>query len=162
MENTRTRTFSWEDPNKTLEEAKKLTGYDFLMRVFEGQLPLAPIQETISSRVVSVEKGQVIFELKGEEFHYNPIGSVHGGIISTVLDSAIGCSLLSTLEVGESFTSLDLKVNFLRRITADTPPLTTKTKIIHKGRTTAYLECELLDAEGKLYAHAVSNCMIFR
>lgn len=162
MSINRTRTFSWEDPNKTLEEAKKLNGYEFLMQVLEGNLPMAPIQETISSRVVSVEKGQVIFELKGEEFHYNPIGSVHGGIISTVLDSAIGCSLLSTLEIGESFTSLDLKVNFLRRITADTPPLTTKTKIIHKGRTTAYLECELLDEEGKLYAHAVSNCMIFR
>ncbi|WP_121965211.1 PaaI family thioesterase [Myroides sp. N17-2] len=162
MTTNRTRTFSWEDPIKALEEAKKLNGYDYLMNVLEGNLPMAPIQKTISSRLVSVEKGQVVFELRGEEFHYNQIGTVHGGTISTILDSAIGCSLLSTLEVGESFTSLDLKVNFLRKITAESPALKTKTKIIHKGKTTAYLECELVDEEGKLYAHAVSNCMIFR
>ncbi|MCC9043504.1 PaaI family thioesterase [Myroides sp. M-43] len=121
----RTRTFSWEDPIKALEEAKKLNGYDFLINVLEGNLPMAPIQKAISSRVVSVEKGQVIFQLKCEEFHYNPIENVHGGIISTVLDSAIGCSLLRTLEIGESFTSLDLKVNFLCKITADSPTLKT-------------------------------------
>lgn len=162
MDTNRTRTFSWKDPVEALEEAKKLSGYEYLKCVYEGKLALAPVMQTIGSRVVSVEKGQVVFELKGEEFHYNPIGSVHGGIISTILDSAMGCSLLSTLEQGEGFTSLDLKVNFLRKITAATSPLVTKTKFIHVGRTTAYLECELLDAEGKLYAHAVSNCIIFR
>jgi len=162
MNTTRTRTYSWEDATHALEEAKKFNGYEFLKKVIEGSIPLAPSLETISCKPISVDKGQVVFELKGQEFLYNPIGSVNGGIISTVLDSAIGCTLLSTLERGEGFTSLDLKVNFLRKITVDSPVLQTKTKIIHKGRTTAYLESELVDEEGKLYAHAVSSCMIFR
>jgi len=162
MNTTRTRTYSWEDITHALEEAKKFSGYEFLKKVIDGSIPLAPSLETISCKPISVDKGQVVFELKGQEFLYNPIGSVNGGIISTVLDSAIGCTLLSTLERGEGFTSLDLKVNFLRKITVDSPVLQTKTKIIHKGRTTAYLESELVDEEGKLYAHAVSSCMIFR
>jgi len=162
MNTKRTRTYAWDDSAIALEEAKKLSGYDFLKKGLTGELAIAPSLETIGATLVSVEKGQVVFEVQGAEFQYNPLGTVNGGVISTVLDFAIGCTLLSTLEIGETFTSLDLKVNFLRKITVDTPRLYTQTKMIHKGRTTAYLEAELRDQEGKLYAHAISNCMIFR
>ncbi|WP_413513900.1 PaaI family thioesterase [Myroides odoratus] len=162
MSSKNTRTYTWEDPITVLKEAKNLSGYDFLLRVLEGTLPLAPSLETIGCQPIWVKKGHVVFEFKGADFLYNPVGCVHGGIISTVLDSAIGCSLLSTLEIGEAFTSLDLKVNFLKKITSDTPVLHTKTTLIHQGKTTAYLESELRDKEGKLYAHAVSTCLIIR
>ncbi|WHT38545.1 PaaI family thioesterase [Myroides sp. mNGS23_01] len=110
-----TRTYTWENPTTLLEEAKKQSGYDLLVGVLNGSLPQAPALETIHSTLIAVEKGQAVFELKASAFLYNLIGTVHGGIISTVLDTAIGCSLLTTLAAGESFTSLDLKVNFLKK-----------------------------------------------
>lgn len=157
-----TRTYTWEAPTAVLEEAKNLSGYEILLRVLEGTLPQAPTLDTIASTLISVEKGQAVFNLQPSEFLYNLIGTVHGGMISTVLDTAIGCTLLTTLAAGESFTSLDLKVNFLKKITKDSPVLHTATTIIHQGRTTAYLEARLVDAHGVVYAHAVSTCMIFR
>ncbi|MGG5577975.1 PaaI family thioesterase [Myroides sp. C15-4] len=157
-----TRTYTWEAPTAVLEEAKNLTGYEILVRVLEGTLPQAPTLDTIGSTLRTVEKGQAVFELQPSVFLYNLIGTIHGGVISTVLDTAIGCSLLTTLAAGESFTSLDLKVNFLKKITKDSPVLHTHTTIIHQGRTTAYMESRLLDQAGTVYAHAVSTCMIFR
>lgn len=157
-----TRTYTWENPTTLLEEAKKQSGYDLLVGVLNGSLPQAPALETIHSTLIAVEKGQAVFELKASAFLYNLIGTIHGGMISTVLDTAIGCSLLTTLAAGESFTSLDLKVNFLKKITTDSPLLHTETTIIHQGRTTAYLESKLVDATGVIYAHAVSTCLIFR
>lgn len=158
----RLRSYTWGDSKVTAEAAKTLNGFDFFKQIIDGELPMPPCFTTVAGIPISVEKGHVVFELKAEEYQYNTMGAVNGGIISAVLDFATGCSLHSALEAGELYTSLDVKVNFLRKITIDSPVLRTKTKIIHKGRTTAYVESELVDKDGKVYAHGVSSCLIFR
>jgi len=162
MSKEKTRNYSYEVSADTLDSVVKLSGYDYFKKVIEGDISMPPCFTTVACLPVSVEKGEVVFQLKAEEFQYNTMGSVNGGIISAILDFATGCSLHSLLEAGEAYTSLDVKANFLRKITVDSPILRTRTKIIHKGRTTAYLETELVDEEGKVYAHGVSSCLIFR
>lgn len=144
------------------EKSKAIPGLEYLQAIQNGTIPGPPIFDTVDFLLFSVEKGQVVFEFFPKEFHYNPVGSVHGGIITTILDSAIGCSLLSTLPAKFTFTTLELKINFLRKISEESPVLKTNTKIIHQGKTTALLESDLVDPEGKVYAHAVSTCMILQ
>lgn len=156
------RNYSYEVSAYTLEAVIELNGYDYFTKVISGDIPMPPCFTTVACFPISVKKGEVVFQLKAEKFQYNTVGAVNGGIISAALDFATGCSLHSSLEAGETYTSLDVKVNFLRKITIDSPILKTKTRTIHKGRTTAYLEAELIDDEGKVYAHGVSSCMIFR
>jgi uncharacterized protein (TIGR00369 family) len=107
------------------------------------------------------EKGRAVFEGEPEAQHYNPIGSVHGGYAATLLDSALGCAIFSTLHKGDSWTTLELKLNFVRSLTKDTGRVRAEGRIIHRGRTVATSEGDLKDASGKLYAHATTTCMIF-
>ena len=108
-----------------------------------------------------VERGSVSVELTAETRHYNPLGSVHGGVISTLLDTAAGCSVHSTLAVGEGYTSLDLTVKFLRPVTVDSGTAAGGGTVLQRGRRTALAEAQLYDASGRLVAHATSSCMIF-
>jgi len=162
MTKEQTRTYSWEVSEDPVSTLMKMSGFEYFTKIIAGDIPMPACFTTVGSLPVAVEKGQVVFELQAASFQYNPMGAVNGGIISAILDFAIGCSLHSSLEAGEGYTSLDVKVNFLRKITVESPVLKTRTKWIHKGRTTAYLETELIDEEGKVYAHGVSTCMIFR
>ena len=93
--------------------------------------------------------------------HYNPIGSVHGGFAATMLDSALGCAIFSTLKRGDTWTTLELKINYVRAMTKDTGPVRAEGRVIHRGRTVATSEGDLKDRAGKLYAHASTTCMIF-
>ena len=95
------------------------------------------------------------------EQHYNPIGAVHGGIITTILDSVMGCAVHSTLPAGVGYTTLELKVNFVRAVTHRVGPLRCEGKVVHGGRQVATADATLTDLNGKLYAHATSTCMIF-
>ncbi|HLP19602.1 MAG TPA: PaaI family thioesterase, partial [Chitinophagales bacterium] len=97
-----------------------------------------------------------------QEFHYNPIGTVHGGVISAILDSAMGCSLHTLLEAGTGYTTLELKVNFIKAITIQTGPVRAIGKVINQGGRTALTEAKLVDANGKLLAHATSTCLILQ
>lgn len=138
-----------------------LNGYDQLMAMRDGLLPPAPIAETLGMVNFDGEPGSIFVELDPEHRHYNPLGSVHGGVISTLLDTAAGCSVHSTLAAGELYTSLDLSVKFLRPATVDSGRLRATGKVIQRGRRTALAEAQLVDASGKLVAHATSSCMIF-
>lgn len=122
----------------------------------------APMFPMAGFKPVSVEVGQVVFELICKELQYNPIGSVHGGIISSILDSVTGCTLYSNLPAGVGYTSQDMKSSFVRNINEETPGSKTSTKIIHRGKTTAWLKSELIDAEWKVYAHTVFTRMILK
>jgi uncharacterized protein (TIGR00369 family) len=112
--------------------------------------------------LVSVEPGQVVFEITPAEFHYNPIGSLHGGVYATLCDSACGCAVHSMLPVGAYYTSLDLTTRFIRPATAATGRLVCEGTVSHFGSRTAVAHARLTDARGKLYAEATSSCMIFR
>jgi uncharacterized protein (TIGR00369 family) len=158
----RERTYSWQDPAAAAAAAREQDGVTFLGALLDGGLPGAPIAHTLDFRPVSVEPGVVVFEFTPAEFHYNPIGSVHGGMIATVCDSACGCAVQSLLPAGSYYTSVDLSVKFLRPILTATGPLTCEGTVTHMGGRSALAQARLTGGDGKLYAHATSSCMIFR
>jgi len=158
----RTRTFSWHDPLETAQAARGLAGIDFLRKIAAGELPQPPIAYTLDYALLEVEQGRAVFGFKPAEIHYNPIGMVHGGIPCTLLDSAMGCAVHSTLPAGVGYTTLELKVNIVKAIGKDTGFLRAEGKLIHAGRSTAVAEGRLVDEAGKLYAHATTTCMILR
>jgi len=108
-----------------------------------------------------VSEGRVVFEGLPDASFYNPIGTVHGGFAMTLLDSALGCAIFTTLAKGEKWTTLEMKVNLVRPILKDTGLLRAEGRVIHRGRTVATSEGDLKDEGGKLYAHATTTCMIF-
>lgn len=125
-------------------------------------MPPAPIATTLGFTVLDVESGRVVFGMEPAEFHVNPIGSVHGGVFATLLDSAAGCAVHSALPAGTSYTSLDLSVKFLRGLHADSGPVRCEGLVVHLGRRTALAEARLFDGAGRLCAHATSTCLLFR
>jgi uncharacterized protein (TIGR00369 family) len=144
--------------------ADALTSHDglgFLRAIISGELPQPPISELVGFHLTEADKGRAVFEGLPEFHHYNPIGSVHGGFAATLLDSALGCAIFSTLLKGDTWTTLELKVNYVRAMTKDTGPVRAEGRIIHRGRTLATSEGDLKDKAGKLYAHATTTCMIF-
>ncbi|MFN8346580.1 MAG: PaaI family thioesterase [Spirosomataceae bacterium] len=160
----RKRTHSWNNPLETAEKVKSMSGLDFLKKILKGDSPslASPIETTLDFHLSELENGKAVFVFEPQEFHYNPIGSVHGGVISTMLDSAMGCTIQSALPHGTSYTTLELKVNFLRPVTKTCGQMKATGKIIHLGRKTALVEANLKDDSGKVYAHGVSTCMIFQ
>jgi uncharacterized protein (TIGR00369 family) len=158
----RTITVSWEDPRKLGEAAGGLTGMEFLQKIAAGELPPPPIAALMNFELVELSEGQAIFAVEPKEYHYNPIGVVHGGMAATLLDSAMGCAVHSTLPAGAGYTTLEIKVNFVRPITADTGRVRAEAKLIHLGGRTATAEGRVIDEAGKLYAHATTTCLILR
>lgn len=145
-----------------IDPAELLTmdGFEQLTAFTNGTLPPAPIAETLGMVDFEVERGTVSVQLTAEKRHYNPIGSVHGGVISTLLDTAAACAVHSTLAVGEIYTSLDLTVKFLRPVTVESGTLRAVGTVLQRGRRTALAEAKLYDQAGKLVAYASSSCMI--
>jgi len=143
------------------ELIKELGGLAFLKGVADGTQPSPPVSQLLGFHLIEVKQGRAVFEGLPEYRHYNPIGTVHGGFAATMLDSALGCAIFSTLAKGEAWTTLELKLNMVRPITKDTGPVRAEGRIIHRGRTVATSEGDLKDASGKLYAHATTTAMIF-
>jgi uncharacterized protein (TIGR00369 family) len=158
----RTRTVSWKNPAAGARAATQMSGLEYLRAIRDGELPPAPIADLMGFRLVEVEEGRAVFEVEPAEFHYNPIGTVHGGLACTLTDSAMGCAVHSTLPAGVGYTTMEVKVNLLRRITADTGRMLCEGKTIHVGGRAALAEARLTDAAGRLYAHATTTCMVFR
>jgi uncharacterized protein (TIGR00369 family) len=157
----RTRTFSWADPFAIIEASAGRTGLQLLQEVFDGRLPPPPIASTMGFTGVHVEEGKAVFEGEPAEYLYNPIGVVHGGFAMTLLDSAMGCAVQSTLGVGERYTTLEVKTNFIRPITLDTGRVRCEGVVIHRGRTTATAEGKVIVVStGKLLAHGTTTCLI--
>jgi uncharacterized protein (TIGR00369 family) len=158
---TRTRTFTWTDPSLHAGLLGRHSGLELLTAMAAGELPPPPIMDLVGLGGMTVEQGRVTFFLDPQEYHYNPLGSVHGGIISTMLDSAAGCSVHSTLPAGVGYTSLDLNVKFLRAVTVESGRLTAAGAVLQRGRRTALAEARMTDAGGRLVAHATSSCLLF-
>lgn len=158
----RTRTYDWESPLDTAAKAQTLPGIEFLNGILNGEIPAPPIARTLDFHPLSVEAGKIRFEFIPQEFHYNPIGSVHGGVISTVLDTVMGCAIHSVLPQGVAYTTLELKVNFIKAVTLKSGKMFVEGRLIHSGRTTALVEGDLRSESGTLYAHGVSTCIIFK
>jgi uncharacterized protein (TIGR00369 family) len=145
----------------TPEILKSYDGLGFLQAIVAGTLPQPPIAEVMGFHLVEAENGRAVFEGLPEFRFYNPIGTVHGGFAATLLDSALGCAIFSTLAKGDAWTTLELKLNFVRALSKDSGPVRAEGRIVHRGRTVATSEGDLKDRAGKLYAHATTTCMIF-
>lgn len=151
-----------ESITQTQVDPAELDGLQQLEAIIDGRLPQAPIASTLGmTRFEILERGSVAVELVPELRHYNPLGTVHGGVHSTLLDTACGCAVHSTLGVGEGYTSLDLSVKFLRPVTVDSVRLRAVGTVIQRGRRTALAEAKLYDVDDRLVAHATSSCLIF-
>jgi uncharacterized protein (TIGR00369 family) len=159
---SRERTYTWSDPVQTAATAMAMSGLEFFTAVSEGRAAAPPIMDTLDLDGMSFAEGRAEFRLTPREFHYNPIGSVHGGVLSTLLDSACGCAVHTRLPVGVFYTTLDLSVKFLRPVSVGTGEIAAVGSVTHLGRRTALAEARITDAEGKLYATATSSCLIMR
>lgn len=156
------RSYQWQDPAISAAAARELDGMAFLSQIAAGMIPPPPIAVTLGFELVSVEPGRAVFTLTPADYHYNPIGSVHGGVYATLCDSACGCAVHSLLPAGAYYTSLDLATRFVRPVTTGTGPLRCEGTVQHLGTRTALAEARLTGGDGKLYAHATSNCLISR
>jgi uncharacterized protein (TIGR00369 family) len=145
----------------SFEDLTSHDGIDFLQGMIEGRQPNPPMCKTLGFHLVDVSNGRAVFEGVPRYEHYNPIGTVHGGFAATLLDSALACAIFSTMRAGEAWTTLELKLNLVRALTEDTGPVRAEGRVIHRGRTVATSEGDLKDAQGRLYAHATTTCMVF-
>ena len=162
LQASRTRVITWEDPTATVQTGKAISGTAYLKALQSGELPPPPIAVLMDMWITEVSEGRVVFAAEPAEYHYNPLGTVHGGVMATLLDSALGCVVQSMLPAGTSYTTLELKVNYLRPLTAKTGTVYCEGKIIHVGGRIATAEGRLSDAGGKLYAHGTTTCIILR
>jgi uncharacterized protein (TIGR00369 family) len=161
-ESTRTRTLTWQDPVPTAAAGAQMAGLEYVSAVAAGEMPPPPIAVTMNMSIVEVGDGTAVFEGEPGEEHYNPIGVVHGGYASTLLDSALGCAVHTTLPKGSAYTSQTIEVKFVRPITRDTGAVRAEAEVVHRGRRQAVAEARLVEAgSGKLLATGTSTCMIF-
>ncbi|HET6853138.1 MAG TPA: PaaI family thioesterase [Pyrinomonadaceae bacterium] len=157
-----TRTVNWEDPRRLAEAGRGLSGIEFLRKIVAGELPPPPFASLLNFDLVELNEGTATFAVNPAEYHYNPIGVVHGGLAATLLDSAMGCAVHSTLPAGVGYTTLEIKVNFVRAMTAETGRVRCEAKVIHVGGRTATAEGRIVDESGKLYAHGTTTCLVLR
>lgn len=162
MEFKRERQYNWEDPMIGASKGRTLSGMMYMKEIMNGEVPPPPIAITLGMGIVSCEDGKAVFSLTPSEYHYNPIGSVHGGVFATVLDSAMGCAVHTTLSAGTMYTTLELKVNFVRPLTATTGQVLCEGTVISAGKRVALAEGKIVDERGRLYAHATCTCLIFK
>ena len=158
----RTRTVQWEDPRPLGEAGRGLAGLEFLQKIARRELPPPPLAMLMNFELVEVSEGNATFAVVPAEYHYNPIGVVHGGLAATLLDSAMGCAVHSTLPAGAGYTTLEIKVNFIRAMTGETGRVRCEAKVVHVGARTATAEGRVIDEAGKLYAHGSTTCLILR
>ena len=144
-----------------LEQVRTMSGLEFLQAWIEGRLPSPPISGVFDFDAASVEKGRVVFTGTPDARFYNPIGTVHGGWAATLLDSCMACAVHSTLEPGQGYTTLEIKINYVRAMTDRTGPVEAEGKVVHAGRQVATAEGWLRDARGRILAHGSTTCMVF-
>jgi uncharacterized protein (TIGR00369 family) len=142
------------------EVATAMTGLEFLEKLRDGALPAPPFAEETNIWITEVERGRVAFEARPSPRFLNPLGTVHGGWIATVLDSAMGCAVHSVLKAGQAYTTVDMSVSFVRPVFAKTGVLRCEGKLIHAGKTIATSEARLWDQTGTLIAHASETCLV--
>lgn len=154
------RTYEYEARVTDVAQMLAVPGLDYLRGIIDGTYPAAPIQATLGFRPVEVEHGRAVFEGTPARYAYNPLGGVHGGWAATILDSALGCAVHTTLPAGKGYTTVDLSVSLVRGITERTTLVRCEARVIHVGSSIATAEAKLVDDRGNLCAHGTATCMI--
>ena len=144
-----------------VEEIGRTSGLEFLQRIGRGELPSTPIAGAMGFVPVECEHGRMVFQGTPTAEFYNPIGTVHGGYVATLLDSAVACAVQSMLQPGHAYTTLELKVNFVRALTDGVGPVRAEGRVINLSRQVGIADGRLYDAAGRLYAHATTTCLVF-
>jgi uncharacterized protein (TIGR00369 family) len=157
----RTRTITWHDPAPGTQQGLAMPGIDYLQAVMRGELPGPPIAATMQFDLAEVEVGRAVFTCTPDESVYNPIGAVHGGLVCTLLDSAAGCALHTTLPRGKGYTSVEIKVSYLKAVRAGSGPLTATGTVVKAGSRVAFTEATVTDGSGALVATATSTLLVF-
>jgi uncharacterized protein (TIGR00369 family) len=161
-EATRSLEFVWQDPLASAADGAAMSGLEYMKAIAAAEIPPAPIAVLLDMGPVEIAEGKVTFSGKPGEEHYNPIGIVHGGYAATVLDSAIGCAVHTTLPQGEVYASLGLEVKYLRAITRDTGVIRCSAEVTYRGRKQATAEARLYaESNSKLLATGTGTCLIF-
>ncbi len=162
MSRVRERLVKWEDPLESFARTRGMSGLDALRAIVSGAVPPAPIAVLMNLRLVEVEAGRVVFEGDPDEEHYNPIGIVHGGFAMTLLDSALGCAIHSTLPAGAMYATTDLHARLLRPIKHDTGTVRCEATVVSASRTLATSEARITDRAGTLLATGTTACAVRR
>ena len=157
----RERTFTWSDPKLTAKAAASLSGLDLMQGIRDGSVPAPPIAALVDFALIEVERGRIVMTLVPAEFHFNPIGTMHGGVLATLLDSVMGCAVHSALAKGQVYTTLEIKVNYVRAVTIESGLLTAMGRVVHGGRRSAVADGTVTDAKGQLCATASTTCLVF-
>jgi uncharacterized protein (TIGR00369 family) len=158
---SRNLSISWTDPVEGAARAAGMSGLEAMHAIMAGELPAPPIALLLGLEPVEVSDGRAIFAAEPGERHYNPIGVVHGGLAATILDTATGCAVQSTLPAGVGYTTLELNVNFTRPMTRETGRVLCRGEVVHRGGRVATAEARLIAEEtGKLLAPGASTCLV--
>ena len=144
-----------------LEQARTMDGMTMFTEMIAGRLPAPPITRVLGMRIIEAEFGRVVFTYTPVLEHYNPLGTVHGGIAATLLDSAMGCCIHTTLEAGRGYTTVEIKINYVRAMTEKTGPVRAEGRTINVGSRISTSEGKLVDASGRLLAHGTTTCLMF-
>lgn len=146
----------------TKEQAAGKTGLEMMQAMLHGEVPYPHIADTMDFLLVEANFGEAIFQGTPQLKHYNPLGSVHGGWFATIMDSALGCAVHTSLALGYGYTTAELSVNIVRAASTKTGPLRAIGKVLHSGRQLATAEAQIVDVNGKLYAHGTTTCLVFK
>ncbi|WP_406478078.1 PaaI family thioesterase [Streptomyces sp. NBC_01615] len=155
------RAYTWQDPRPTAEAIGQLSGLEVLQGIGKGTLPTPPAMDTLAIEPIEVEPGRTLFELTPAGWHDNALGTVHGGVLATLADNALGAAVSTRLPAGTGYTTQGLSITFLRPVTVDTSRIRCEGTAVHVGRRTAYATATITDLGGKLLAHATTTCLIF-
>lgn len=143
------------------DRQKAMTGLEFVQGLANRTLPLNPMAETLGYDITEAASGRVVVTAEPRDVHFNPAGTVHGGLAATMLDSCMGLAIQSTLEKGLGSTTLEFKISFVRPITPETGPLTAEGTVISRGRRVGTAEGRVTDGTGRLLVHGTTTCLIF-
>lgn len=157
----RSKVVSWHDPAPTTATGLAMAGIDYLRAMVDGALPPPPIAGLMEFTMTSAEPGRVVFTCQPDESAYNPIGAIHGGLVCTLLDSVVGCALHSTLPQGKGYTSIEIKVSYLKGVRAASGLLTATGTVVKSGSRVGFAEGVVTDAAGAVVATASSTLLVF-
>src|SRR5882762_1235605 len=157
-----TRTINEEASSEKAEARRMMSGIEYMRKIMTGELPPSGMAQLLNLKLVEVSEGRAVFTVQPDESHYNGLGIAHGGLAATLLDSALGCAINAMMPAGRVFTTLEMKINYVRPITRDRGEVRCEANVIHVGGRTATAEGRIMDGAGKLYAHGTATCMLFR
>lgn len=157
----RSRTVTWHEPGPSTAKGLTMAGVDYLRAMAHGELPQPPIGGLMRFEIVSADPGRVVFTCEPDESAYNPIGAVHGGLVCTLLDSVTGCAVHSTLPAGKGYTSVEIKVNYLKAVRLSSGTLTATGTVVKSGSRVGFAEGIVTDASGAVVATATSTLLVF-